>query len=85
MSITTLELPEALQTLFLEVEQTNQSVTVTHQGKPIVVITPANPPKPRRPAFGFMQNQGEILGDITTPVEQPWEVWITTPSLRTIN
>ncbi len=74
MTISTIELPESLQTLFLEVEQTNQSVTVTHQGKPIVIITPANPPKPSRPVFGFMQGQGEILGDITAPVEQPWEV-----------
>jgi prevent-host-death family protein len=73
MTITTTELPEALQKLFLEVEQTNLPVTVTHQGKPIVVITPANPSKPHRPAFGFMQNQGEILSDIITPVEQPWE------------
>jgi antitoxin (DNA-binding transcriptional repressor) of toxin-antitoxin stability system len=72
MTIATTELPEILQTLFLEVEQTNQSVTITHQGKPIVIITPANPPKPNRPAFGFMQ--GEILGDITAPIEQPWEV-----------
>jgi prevent-host-death family protein len=74
MTITTTELPAALQKLFLEVEQTNQSVTITHQGKPIAVITPANPPQPHRPAFGFMQGQGEILGDIITPVEQPWEV-----------
>jgi prevent-host-death family protein len=66
MTITTIELPEALQTLFLEVEQTNQPVTVTHQGKPIVVITPANSSQPRRPAFGFMQGQGEILDDIIT-------------------
>ncbi|NJM48299.1 MAG: type II toxin-antitoxin system Phd/YefM family antitoxin [Alkalinema sp. RU_4_3] len=74
MTIPTTELPESLQTLFLEVEQTNQSVTVTHQGKPIAIITPANPPKPNRPAFGFMQGQGEILGDIIAPIEQPWEV-----------
>jgi hypothetical protein len=74
MTITTTELPEALQKLFLEVEQTNQSLTVTHQGKPIVIISPANSSPPCRPAFGFMQGQGEILGDIIAPVEQPWEV-----------
>jgi prevent-host-death family protein len=74
MTITTTELPEALQQLFLEVEQTNQSVTITHQGKPIAVISPANPSKPPRPTFGFMQGQGEILGDIVAPIEQSWEV-----------
>lgn len=69
MTITTAELPEILQTLFLEVEQTNQPVTITHQGKPIAIITPANPLKRSRPAFGFMQGQGEILGDIMTPID----------------
>jgi hypothetical protein len=31
---------------------------------------------PKRPAFGFMKNTGEILGDIITPAlsEKEWEV-----------
>ena len=74
MTITSIELPEALQKLFLEVEQTHQSITITHQGKPIAIITPANAPQPHRPTFGFMQGQGEILGDIIDPIEQPWDV-----------
>ena len=71
--ITTSELPEALQRLLLQVEQTNIPLTVTHEGKPLVIIYPAKVQKPR-PAFGFMQGSGEILGDIVAPVEQPWEV-----------
>jgi antitoxin VapB len=43
------------------------------EGKPIVIITPAPPAKPR-PGPGFMKGQGEILGDIISPIEQPWEV-----------
>jgi transcriptional regulator with XRE-family HTH domain len=27
-----------------------------------------------RPSAGFMKGSGKILGDIITPVEQPWEV-----------
>jgi hypothetical protein len=73
MTITTLDLPEAIQKLFLEVEQSNQPLTVTHEGKAIVVVMPAPPAKPR-PGPGFMKGQGEILGDIVSPVEQPWEV-----------
>jgi antitoxin (DNA-binding transcriptional repressor) of toxin-antitoxin stability system len=73
MTISTDDLPEALQKLFLEIEQTSQPVTVTHEGKAIVIITPANPQK-TRPAPGFMKGQGEILGDIISPIEQPWEV-----------
>jgi len=73
MTITTSDLPEAVQKLFLEIEQTSQPVTVTHEGKAIVIITPARPQK-TRPSFGFMKGQGEILGDIVSPIEQPWEV-----------
>ena len=73
MTITTLDLPEAIQKLFLEVEQSNQPLTVTHEGKAIVVVMPASFAKPR-PGPGFMKGQGEILGDIISPVEQPWEV-----------
>lgn len=73
MTITTLDLPEAVQKLFLEVEQSNQPLTVTHEGKAIVVVMPASPANPR-PGPGFMKGQGEILGDIISPIEQPWEV-----------
>jgi antitoxin (DNA-binding transcriptional repressor) of toxin-antitoxin stability system len=74
MTITTTELPEALQKLCLEIEQTNQPITITHQGKPLAIITPAYKPKPDRPTYGFMQGKGEIHGDIITPIEQLWEV-----------
>lgn len=73
MTLSTDDLPEALQKLFLEIGQTSQPVTVTHEGKAIVVISPVNPQK-TRPAFGFMKGQGEILGDIVAPIDQPWEV-----------
>jgi antitoxin (DNA-binding transcriptional repressor) of toxin-antitoxin stability system len=73
MTLSTDDLPEALQKLFLEIEQTSQPVTVTHQGKAIVVISPVKPVK-SRPGPGVMKGQGEILGDIISPIEQPWEV-----------
>lgn len=68
--IITSELPEALQSFLLEVAQTNISLTVIHDGHPLVVISPARKSKPR-PDFGFMQGSGEISGDIVAPVEQP--------------
>ncbi len=73
MTITTTDLPETLQKLFLEIGQTHQSLTVTHEGHPIVVISSAIPKK-TRPAFGFMQGTGEILDDLIAPVDQPWDV-----------
>jgi hypothetical protein len=67
------ELPEALQQLLLEIEQTNTPLTVTREGKPLLIISRATPIKPRLPA-GFMKDSGKILGDIISPIEQPWEV-----------
>jgi hypothetical protein len=72
-TITTDDIPEALQKLLLEIGQTHQSLTVLHEGKPIVTISSAIPQK-KRPSFGFMQGEGEVLDDIIAPVEQPWEV-----------
>jgi antitoxin VapB len=71
--ITTTELPQTLQTLLIEVERTKTPLTVIHEGKPLVIIHPANTQAPR-PAFGVMKGSGEILGDLITPVAQPWEV-----------
>ncbi len=73
MTITTNDLPENLQKLFIEIGQTHQSLTVVHKGNPIVVVSAAIPQKPR-PAFGFMQGQGEMLDDLIAPVEQSWDV-----------
>ncbi|WP_026795932.1 MULTISPECIES: type II toxin-antitoxin system Phd/YefM family antitoxin [Planktothrix] len=71
--ITTTELPQTLQTLLIEVERTKTPLTVIHEGQPLVIIYPANS-QPSRPAFGAMKGSGEILGDLITPVAQPWEV-----------
>ncbi|MBD1845134.1 type II toxin-antitoxin system Phd/YefM family antitoxin [Cyanobacteria bacterium FACHB-63] len=73
MTITTNDLPEALQVILLELQRTNTPLTVMHEGKPIAIITPAQAHKPR-PAAGLMKGRGEILGDIVSPIEQPWEV-----------
>ncbi|MGA9381784.1 MAG: hypothetical protein WBV73_23735, partial [Phormidium sp.] len=39
--ITTTELHQNLQTLFIEVERTKIPLTVIHEGKPLVIIYPA--------------------------------------------
>ena len=71
--IITSELPEALQSFFLKVAQTNTPLTIVHEDQPLVIIHPAKTPKPR-PDFGFMQGSGEISGDIVAPIEQSWDV-----------
>ncbi len=72
--ISTNELPENLQQLFTEVQRTKTPLTVTHKGKPLVVICPATT-QTKRPAFGAMKESGEILGDLTAPAVPPsiWE------------
>jgi antitoxin VapB len=71
--ITTTELPQTLQTLLIEVERTKASLTVIHEGKPLVVIYPATTQVPR-PTFGVMKGSGEILGDLIAPYAESWDV-----------
>ncbi|NER33228.1 MAG: type II toxin-antitoxin system Phd/YefM family antitoxin [Oscillatoria sp. SIO1A7] len=71
--ITTTELPQTLQTLFIEVERTKNPLTVIHEGKPLVVIYPAKSQGSRAP-FGAMKGSGEILGDLVASDREPWEV-----------
>jgi hypothetical protein len=65
--ITTNELSENLQQLFTEVQRTKTPLTVTHEGKALVIISPATT-QLQRAAFGVMKGSGEILGDLITPV-----------------
>lgn len=71
--IDTTELPETLQRLLQQVEETNTPLTITQAGKPLVIVYPASRTSERL-SFGFAKGTGEILGDIVAPVEQPWEV-----------
>ncbi|MGB3642109.1 MAG: type II toxin-antitoxin system Phd/YefM family antitoxin [Rivularia sp. (in: cyanobacteria)] len=73
--ISTNELPENLQKLLTEVQRTKTPLTVTHEGKPLVIISPATI-QPKRATFGLMKGSGEILEDLITPAVplSTWEV-----------
>lgn len=73
--ISTNELPENLQKLFTEVQRTKTPLTVIHEGKPLVIVSPATT-QPKRATFGAMKRSGEILGDLITPTVplNTWEV-----------
>ncbi|MGD1698964.1 hypothetical protein [Dapis sp. BLCC M229] len=47
--ITTDELPESLQTLFIEVERTKTPLTVIQKGKPLAIVYPATSETKRAP------------------------------------
>ena len=74
-TIATTELSEPLQQLLTHIQRSNKPLTVTHQGEPIVIIYPAKKAPPR-PAFGIMQQSGEILGDLVESIvpQSDWEV-----------
>lgn len=69
------ELPENIQKLLTEVQRTKTPLTVIHEGKPLVIISPATT-QPKRATFGAMKGSGEILGDLITPAVplNTWEV-----------
>jgi hypothetical protein len=69
------ELPENIQKLFTEVQLTKTPLTVIHEGKPLVIISPATT-QPKCATFGAMKGSGEILGDLITPAVplSTWEV-----------
>lgn len=71
--ITITELPEALQQLLQEAEKTDTPLTITKEGRPFAIVYPATKLE-TRPAPGFRKDSGKILGDIVSPIEQPWEV-----------
>ena len=71
--ISTHELPENLQQLFTEVQRSKTPLTVTHEGKPLVVIC-AVTTQPKRATFGAMKGSGEILADLIAPAV-PLSAW----------
>jgi hypothetical protein len=71
--ITIDELPESVQQILVEVAESNNPVTITRAGSPLVILRAAKSSHVRAP-FGAMEGTGEILGDILSPLDEPWEV-----------
>lgn len=71
--ITITELPETLQKLLQEAEETDTPLTITRAGQPVAIIYPTKRAE-ARPTPGFRKDSGKILGDLVSPIEQPWEV-----------
>jgi prevent-host-death family protein len=59
--------------LIRQVGATGESVTVTHRGKAIAKLVPAE--VENDDIFGFMQRKGmQIVGDISSPIPVEWKV-----------
>ena len=58
-----------------EVNRTGEELTVTRNGRPLVVINPS-PATKTRAEFGVAKGTGKIMGDLITPAVElsEWEV-----------
>ena len=54
-----------------EVQSTGETLEVTKRGKPVAHIVP--PPRRRKDLFGIMKGEVKILGDIISPLNEPWK------------
>ncbi len=71
--ITIDDLPESVQQILVEVAESKNPVTITRAGTPLVILQAAQSDQSRAP-FGALEGTGKILGDIISPLDEPWEV-----------
>ena len=57
-----------------KVQETGRPILVTRRGAPVVQIGPPPIPDASEQWLGSMKDRGEILGDILSPLDEPWEV-----------
>ena len=53
------------------VADTGEPVIVTKRGRPVAQVAPVA--KKPRTLFGFMKGEMRIVGDIVSPLDEPWE------------
>ena len=54
-----------------EVARTGDSLVITKNGKPVAILAPYR--QKRASLAGLHRDAVEILGDILTPLDEPWE------------
>jgi antitoxin (DNA-binding transcriptional repressor) of toxin-antitoxin stability system len=55
-----------------DVHNGNGEIMVTKRGQPFVKIVPAKPAEPES-IFGFLKGKVKVVGDIVSPIVEPWE------------
>jgi len=55
-----------------EVQEHGEEVVITKRGKPVAKLVPVEEKKPGS-IFGFLKGQVKIVGDVVSPIVQPWE------------
>ena len=54
-----------------EVAQTRSEVVITKRGRPVARLLPAA--EQTEPIFGRMKGTIRIVGDIISPIDEPWD------------
>ena len=54
-----------------EVERTGEPLVITKRGRPVARLVPE--PQLGKSLFGSMRGSAVIMGDIISPLDEPWE------------
>ena len=57
-----------------DVTQTHKEVIITKRGKPVAKLVHYGKDKRTDPLLGAMAGLGETIGDLTEPLDEPWEL-----------
>ena len=55
-----------------QVQETGEVIVITKRGKPVAKLVPVKEVKPEKSYYGYMKGTGKILGDIISPIGEPW-------------
>ncbi|MGC2638925.1 MAG: type II toxin-antitoxin system prevent-host-death family antitoxin [Acidobacteriaceae bacterium] len=58
--------------LLNEVQETGEPILITKRGKPVAQLVPLAESKPES-LFGALKGKLKIVGDILSPIVEPWE------------
>ena len=73
MEINATEFKAKCLKLMDEIAKTHESITVTKHGKPVARLVPIELENTQTTTgFGCMADSIEILGDIISPIDEPW-------------
>ena len=71
MEINATEFKAKCLKLMDEMSKTREPIIVTKRGRPVAMVTPIEIEK-KHSYFGYMAGTITIVGDIISPIEEPW-------------
>ena len=68
------ELKKNCHRLISEVQATGEGFLITMDGKAISMIGPYVPEPPKKFVFGKFRDTVKVVGDIVSPLDEPWDL-----------